>query len=367
MAGVDDPTRGGVGLQRAVRADGLEDAVQLRPVVVLHDLVDAGRGPLVVKRGVGRVAAAHDRGDVQIDHRFSEAAAPAGLRDGLRAEAGRVGDEAVAQLPVQLIGPPRALDARLVARDGVILGVRHRVEVLAEAVAPLAQGPPVAGHGEIHPPARVAVDAVVLEEVQAAPAGLQPLGPDAVVRAEEGVDPAAASLHPDALVCGIDLALPVEAGVDAAVLPVQAVLQPEGRAPRQLILHPLVIAAKCLLIHGKHRSFLIVSLWFDPAGILSQERAFFNRHKRKAPGIRGRLDGREKKAVSGALPSPSGRALRCRGGRFVYRPYYSVTAKTWSVIPTEQSERRDLSHRKLPYNKDPSTPLRSAQDDKFLL
>ena len=63
------------------------------------------------------------------------------------------------------------------------------------------------------------------------------------VMAQVCKDPAAAALHPYALIGGVDPAIAVQAGVHAAVLVVHAVLQPEVDAALQLLFGP----ALCLL------------------------------------------------------------------------------------------------------------------------
>lgn len=103
------------------------------------------------------------------------------------------------------------------AGNAVIFRVGQGVKRLGEAVTALAQGLSLCGNGEIQPPGRVVVDAVLLQKVDAALAGRKPFVLHAVQMAQIGENPAAAPLHPDALVGGKNLALPVQAGIDSAV------------------------------------------------------------------------------------------------------------------------------------------------------
>ena len=251
MAGVHKAAGRDVAHELAVGTHGLQSALEFGLVVILKDGLHALLGPRVVQLALLRVAAAQDRGDVQVDHGVGQSPAGAGLGNGLGAHAGGVLDETVVQVPDQLVGAAGTLNVLLLAGQAVILGVGQSVEALGEAVAALTQRLAVGGDGEVHPVTGLAVDAVLLHEVQAALAGLHPLIPLAVHVAQVGVGPAAAALHPHALVGGEQPAGAVDAGVHAAVLLVHTVLQPELRAAGQLLFHPLLGLFQFLYIHVK--------------------------------------------------------------------------------------------------------------------
>jgi len=208
--------------------------------VILEDLIHTLGGPVLVQRLPLRVRPQQHAGDVEDDHGCAEGAAGAGLGDGLGAHAYGIG-HAVGQIPVQVIGPAGALQVFPLPGDAVVLGVGQGVERLGEIVAALAQRLAVLGGGGGHPAARNVVDAVVLQEIDAALGRRQPLGAAAIYMAQIGEDPAAAALHPHTLIGGVDLTLSVQAGVHAAVLPVNAVFQPEIRAGLQFALHPIPV------------------------------------------------------------------------------------------------------------------------------
>ena len=113
--------------------------------------------------------------DVEEDHRVAERPPRARLRDGLGAQSRGVLDQAVVQVVDQLVRPARALKVDRFAGQAVVLGVRDGVEALREAVAALAQGLALRRHREVQAAARLVVDAVLLQEVQAALGGLHPL------------------------------------------------------------------------------------------------------------------------------------------------------------------------------------------------
>ena len=240
VAGIHEAAGRDVAPELAVHAHSLQGALEFRLVVILEDGIHTLLGPRIVQLTLLGVAAAQDRGDIQIDHGVGQSPAGAGLGDGLGAHAGGVLDETVVQVPDKLIGPAGALDVLLLTGQAVVLGVGQGVEAFGEAVAALTQGLAVGGDGEVHPVAGLAVDAVLLHEVQAALAGLHPLVPLAVHVAQVGVRPAAAALHPHALVGGEQPTGTVNAGVHAAVLLIHAVLQPELRAAGQFLFYPLL-------------------------------------------------------------------------------------------------------------------------------
>ena len=237
VAGVDGAALGVPEPGRAVHVHVLQGAFQLRLHVVLENVVHAPLGPLLIEGLPLGVRPQQHAGDVQNNHGGAEGPAPPGLRDGLGPHAHGV-RFSLAQVPVEVIALPGPLQAGLVPRHAVILGVGDGAERLGEVVAPLAQRLSLRRDGEVHPVPRPVVEAVGLHEVQAAFGGVQPLLPDSVIAAQKGKDPAAAALHPDALVGGVDFALPVQAGVHAAVLFIHAVLQPEIGGALQFRLCP---------------------------------------------------------------------------------------------------------------------------------
>ena len=242
VAGVDHPALGHIQAGGAVQVHALQGAAQLGLVVVLEDLIHALLGPLIVEGLLLRVHPAQHGGDVQVDHGVGQSPAGPGLRNGLGTHAGGVVDQALVQVPDQVIGPAGPLQALLLPGHAVVLRVGDGIKTLGEAVAALAQGLAVAGDGEVHAAARLAVDAVLLHEVQAALAGLQPLLLHPVHMAQVGEGPGAPALHPHALIGGEHLSLPVQAGVYAAVHRVHSILQPEADAPLQFLLDPLLMA-----------------------------------------------------------------------------------------------------------------------------
>ena len=242
MARVDHPALGHIQAGGAVQGHALQGAAQLGLVVVLEDLIHALLGPLVVEGLLLRVHPAQHRGDVQIDHGVGQSPAGPGLGDGLGPHAGGIFDEALIQAPDQVIGPTGPLQALLLSGHPVVLRVGDGVESLREAVAALAQGLAVGGDGKVLAAARLAVDAVLLHEVQAALAGLQPLLFYAVHMAQIGKCPGATPLHPHALIGGEHLPLPVQTGIHPAMHRVHAVFQPEMDASLQLLLDPFLVA-----------------------------------------------------------------------------------------------------------------------------
>ena len=233
---------------RAVHVHVLQRAFQLRLYVVLENVVHALLRPLLIERFALRVGAQHHAGDVQDNHGRAEGPAAAGLRDGLGAHAHRVG-LALAQVPVEVVAFPRPLQTRFLPGHAVVFRVGDGAERLGEVVPPLAQRLALCGDGEVHPVPGLMVEAVGFHEIQAAPAGLQPLLLHTVGMTQECVNPAAAALHPYALVRGIDFALPVQAGVDPAVLLVHAVGQPEAGRTLQLFPHPGLGVHQFLSVH----------------------------------------------------------------------------------------------------------------------
>ncbi len=222
--------------------------LQLGLHVVLKYVVHALLGPLLIEGLSLRVHPQQGAGDIEEDHGDAEGPPGAGLGDGLGADARGV-RHAVVQIPVQVVGPAGPLQVLLPPGHTVVLRVGQGVKRLGEAVPPLAQGLSVLGNGEVQPPPRPVVDTVLLQEVQAALTGGQPLVLGSVEVAQVGEDPAAPPLHPHTLVGGEHLSLPVQAGVHPAVHRVHAVVQPKRHAAVQLLLEPLVMALYALHIH----------------------------------------------------------------------------------------------------------------------
>ncbi len=250
VAGVDDAALGDVQAGLALGTDVFKHTAELVLDVVFKDVVYALLGALLIQGAVLGVDAHQHACHVQIDHRDAKRAAAARLGDRLGAETGRV-RHAVGQIPIGVIGAARPLQTGAVARDAVVFGVRHGIEGFREIVAALAQGLALGGHGEVHPIPGLVVETVGLHKVQAALRGGQPLVLHPVQVAQPCEDPAAAPLHPDALVGGKNLALAVQAGVDAAVDLVHAVFQPEVYTAVQLLADPLLCLQQFFSVHDK--------------------------------------------------------------------------------------------------------------------
>ncbi len=200
VAGVDNASLGEVKPCLAVRADRLKHTLELRVDVIPENILHAACGTLLVKRLMLGVDLHQNACDVQIDHRDAEGSARARLRLGLRSEAGGI-LHAVCEIPIDIISSSRSFKAGFIARYAVILGIGHRVEGLGEVVSSLAEGFTVSRDGEVHSAVRIGVDAVLLHKVKACLGCLEPLGSYTVITAQPCVHPAAASLHPDALIC----------------------------------------------------------------------------------------------------------------------------------------------------------------------
>ncbi len=126
----------------------------------------------------------------------------------------------------------------------IVLGIADAIEPFREIVAALTQGEPLFGDREVEAVARCTVHAVVLQEIQAALRRLKPFGPPPIDVAEVGIGPSAPTLHPNGFIRGIDASLTVKAGVDASVLPVHSVFQPEINADVQLPPQPITAFAQ---------------------------------------------------------------------------------------------------------------------------
>ena len=255
VAGVDGAALGVVEPGGAVHVHVFQGTLELRLNMVLEDVVHTLLGPLLIEGPAVRVGAQHNAGDVEEDHRRAEGPAAACLRDGLRPHAHGV-LHALAEVPVEVVALPCPLQPDRIAGDAVVLRVGDGAECLGEVVASLAQRLALGGDGKVHSVAAGAVKAVGLHEVQAAPAGLQPLRSLAVLAAQEGEHPTAASLHPHALVGGVDLPLPVQAGIHAAVDRIHTVFQPEVRRAGELLPRPRLGGGQFLSIHRVFLTFV---------------------------------------------------------------------------------------------------------------
>ncbi len=167
--------------------------------MVAEYLVNADPGALSVKRRVLRVYALHHGRDVEVYHRYAEGTPRARLWLRLRAEPRGVG-HAVVEIPIEIVCAAGAFKVLPLAGHAVILGVRHGIECLRKAVPALAQRRALGGDGEVHSVPRRAVYAVRLHKVKAALRCAQPFLARAVHMAEVREYPAAAPLHPHALI-----------------------------------------------------------------------------------------------------------------------------------------------------------------------
>lgn len=102
---------------------------------------------------------------------------------------------------------------------------------------------------KVQPPSGLPVYAVIFQKVQAALGCVQPFLSYAIYMAQVGVGPAAAPLHPHAFICGVNLSLTVQAGINAAMDGVHAVFQPKIRHILQLILNLPALRQKSFPIH----------------------------------------------------------------------------------------------------------------------
>ena len=246
MSGINNAASRRICLQFSFRSDRFQRTLEFRFYMIAQDLLYALLRACIVKCALFRITAAHDCRYIQINHRISQSAARARLRDRFGAKSGRVFDQMVIELINQLIRSPRTFDADMLPGIVIILGVCHCIKRLGEAVAPLAQRMSVSRHSEIHPVPDVAVDAVRLHKVKAAPADLQPFLALSIVCAQICVCPCAASLHPYAFVCAVNFPGFVKAGINTAVFMVYPILAPEFDGALQFFLHPTVISLHCL-------------------------------------------------------------------------------------------------------------------------
>jgi hypothetical protein len=90
---------------------------------------------------------------------------------------------------------------------------------------------------------------MVVNKIDAALGELQPLGASAVLVAQVCENPSASALEPNALVRGEASAGLVNAGINAAVLAVNTVLEPEIDATVQLVLIELSVVLKFYFFH----------------------------------------------------------------------------------------------------------------------
>ena len=246
MPRIDNAASRRICLQFPFRSDRFQRTLEFWFYMIAQDLLYALLCACIIKCALFRITAAHDRRYIQINHRISQCAARARLRDRFGAKSGRVFDQMVIELINQLIRSPRTFDADMLPGIVVILGVCHCIKRLGEAVAPLAQRMSVSRHGEIHPVSSIAVDAVRLHKIKAAPANLQPFLALSIVCAQICVCPCAAPLHPYAFVCAVYFPRFVEAGINTAVFMVYPMLTPEFDGALQFFLYPTVISLHCL-------------------------------------------------------------------------------------------------------------------------
>ena len=255
MAGIDNAAVGKLRAGFAIGANIFQNALEFGVIAVAEDFIHTLLCPLLVKGLSFRIGTHHDACDIQIYHRQTKGTAGARLRNGLGAEAGGIGCT-VPEIPVDLVGTLCPFQAFLLSRHTVILRIGHRIKGLGIVIAALAKRLSVCSDGEIHSALRIRIDAVFFHKVQAGFGCLQPLVPFAVDGAKISKNPAASSLHPHAFVGGIDLAFPVETGVDAAVLFVHAVLQPEMDAGVQLLANPRTGGKQFFFLFLFHKIYL---------------------------------------------------------------------------------------------------------------
>ena len=208
----------------AGRADDLHHRAQVMLHEVPGDLVDGLAGPLAERasehRHVTEVGAKVLRRH-QGHHQRRESLRRAGRRGDLRGDATRF---------------PLVAEESLVGGEGALLplglpgrsmhgAVTDRGEAFAEDVAAHAQRVAFGGDGEMQLAGEVRT--AVVEEVGARQRRLEPLRTrlDGIVEVGEG--PSRAALEPDGLVGVEQFAFSAEGGMDAAMLTVEAVLQPE--------------------------------------------------------------------------------------------------------------------------------------------
>ncbi len=152
---------------------------------------------------------------------------------------GRILDQGIVQIVYELIGTSCALKVNALPTDPIVLGIGDTVEALGEVVSSLAKRRSFGCHCEIEPAAGIMVDAVILKEVQAAFRRFHPFGTYTIETAKIRERPSASSLHPYAFVGGIDITLPIEAGVYTAIHAIDAVFQPKCHTGFQLVLYPV--------------------------------------------------------------------------------------------------------------------------------
>ena len=125
----------------------------------------------------------------------------------------------------------------LVSRGDGVLAEGDGRKALTEDIAAPAQATAVLRHLEEHTPIRV--EAVALDELDGRTGGLEPLGALLDLIVGEGGDEGEAALEPYALGRVHERTVTIYAGVDAAVLAVEPVLEPEG----ENILHQVLTVA----------------------------------------------------------------------------------------------------------------------------
>ena len=146
-----------------------------------------------------------------------------------------------------------------VARGQGILAHGNGCEGFREDVAALSQGASVGGNREVH--VSVAVEAVFFDEVDSASCRVKILLPLLHVVVGESADERKAALEPHALGRIHERSVAVQTGVDAAVLAVPAMFEPEGHdVCRQVV--PIAPGPMLKIVSLFHSRF-ISSMFLD--------------------------------------------------------------------------------------------------------
>ena len=200
-------------------------------LVEAADIPDEPGDDLAVTGSVFGVCLPHDGGNIQHDHGVCKPLCAAGGVDALGGDLvgvrGRVKIHAVDEIKAGLCG----VQISFVPGRHIVFRICDDIEGLTEPVTALAQRPSVSCDGKEHPP--VGIDAVSGSKINAAFGKIQIFLLLFDVIVDVGEHPACPTLHPDALVLGIDLSLTVKAVEKSAVFPVCSMLQPERHAGLQ--------------------------------------------------------------------------------------------------------------------------------------